>query len=234
MPILRERISNSVELCNAALFDLKQPRITSLDIDVDGSLSAEGCRLNYYRVLDSLLSEYNWDFAISSEKLVRGIDSDRRKNPDGSWAETESQHSARVSSYNLIGYNYAYSMPPDNLRLVRAYDGSNAPLAFPEVTSFPAYRYERNLVFTNEQEVRVRYVSAVLGENFNNYSALFKDLFLVELTAKLSYAFEDSSSRFESRSALAEMLRKKAKAMSSQQTLSDFCPITSLGSFRDF
>jgi len=210
-------ITNPIQLCNLVLFQLKQPRIISFN---DDSLSAEGCRFYYNQTVESLLSEYNWDFALERAILRRHYDGDRHKRLDGTWAETEIDYQNRIAGYNMIGYAHAYTMPANNLRLVRVYNGDNKLLAYPEQSTFPAYAYEGNLLFTNESAVKIHYISS--DANFSLYSPLFKDLLEAELVVKMSLFFEDSGSRFEARSARAEMLRRKAKMLNSQQVMVGF------------
>lgn len=63
-----------LDICNQALLLLGQPGILTLDTDIDESKAVEYCARAYETCRLSLLSQYNWKFAIDREKLVEDQD----------------------------------------------------------------------------------------------------------------------------------------------------------------
>lgn len=86
-----------IEICNRALRAIGENTITSL---TDDSTRAGLCDLQYEPVRDAILRAHPWKFAIARTDL----------------AASEASPS--------FGYDYAYPLPSDNIRLLSIYDSS--------------------------------------------------------------------------------------------------------------
>jgi len=78
-------MASDLDICNMALRDLPTRTISSLNPAYDQSLSAQECSMQYPIVVQELLEEYNYDFAITRVALA-ATDNDRESEWSNAYA----------------------------------------------------------------------------------------------------------------------------------------------------
>lgn len=139
-------------------------RITDYeDETADDTLNAERCRLYYPLVRDSLLRSFSWNFAMKRVQLTR------------------------VGPTPVSGYDYAYTLPDDCLRMIAEIDeDTDEPL---DADSYP-WRVESGELLCNEEEPYIKYVYR--NEDVEQYDPLFVQLLVYELAAELAPAIKQN------------------------------------------
>lgn len=168
------KISSSVEICNLALIRIGHSPIVSLDeSDGNDTLQAEMCKLCYDQARMSLLSRYNWTFAVTQKKL-----------------DTEVNDENRIESI----YKYQYNLPNDFLKLISVKDNEFNYLR-PIAGIRPPYVMESGYLFTDWKPCRIGYIFNT--EDIPKFSPMFIDCLVLELAMRLTKVFVDSTTYFQ-------------------------------------
>lgn len=122
----------------------------------------------YEQAKSSLLSRYNWSFAIHKNKLSK---IDNSKDP-------------------LQEYAYAYALPDRFLRVFMVYGADKRPVVYPPKGK-PAYTIEGQKLLTDESTCIVKYV---YDENdVSKFSPLFVNCLVLDIAIRLTRIFQSSS-----------------------------------------
>lgn len=204
------KVSNALEICNLALLMIGQHTIPSLDENGDSdTLQAETCRAFYDQARMSLLSRYNWTFALSRFKYGETkYDSSENRKKDRE----------KYLSKNEIEYNYKYQLPHDFLKLVSVKDGENKDL-LPITGCKPPYSLEGVSLFCDTFPCRILYVHDV--ENVLHFSSMFIDCLVLELATRLTKIFNDSTTYKQQLEIDFARLIDEAKRLDCQQIMLD-------------
>lgn len=144
-----------VDLCNKALDKLGHGPITSL---ADGTKAANLCDRNWPLVRDQVLRDHPWNFAVKRDVL------------------------APVSSAPAWGFNKAFQLPADCLRLIELRDLSTED-----------YVVEGRQILCNEDALYIRYIRSVTDPNV--YDILFVDAAACRLAFELCEALTQSNTK---------------------------------------
>lgn len=153
----------AVDICNAALIKLAQEPIEDLSDDVK---SARICKARYQTVLESVLRDSLWNFAIKREVLPQS---------------TEELN---------FGEGNVHELPQDCVRLIRV---GQYPAVDGNAREY--YKIEgRKLItfFQQGVEANIMYVSSNIPEEF--FDASFKEAVATRLAVEICYSITQSSS----------------------------------------
>lgn len=140
-------MSSVVDICNRALQKLGAERIISLTQD---SVSARACNLAYEQVRDAELRAHVWNFAVKRAEL------------------------AADATAPVYGYNYAYTLPSDCIRLLKN--------DYQEAFYSDKWKIEGRKIITDESApLPIRYVYRVTD------TTIFDTLFIEALSSKMAY-----------------------------------------------
>lgn len=157
-----------VEICNLALLNYGDITITSLE---DATKQARTCKVFYPIMRDQLLYDHPWNFAM-----------------------TRADISAQVATAPAFGFDYAYTLPSDCLR-VWELSGSSAEWAV-----------ESGQLLTDQAEdIHIRYIKQVTETG--RFNPAFVNCLGLFLGAKLAAKIADNS---KVKAELLEELRKIA------------------------
>lgn len=154
---------SEVALCNRALAAIGAGNeIIYLTEDTP---EAEVCRLFYSDLRDAVLRDGNWGFAIKRAELN----------------VTNAQAPA-------FGFDYAYQMPNDFMRMLEVYNSFNQPVYEPDMWSIEQGEFLSN----DEAPIRIRYVSRVTDVTM--YPQDFQEAVIYRLASEICEALENNSS----------------------------------------
>ncbi|MCV5708186.1 hypothetical protein OFN39_01725 [Escherichia coli] len=155
-------MASVVEICNRALSNIGNSRsINSLE---EASKEAGECSLHFDSCRDSVLSDFNWNFATKRVALAD------TNNPPPDW-------------------QYAYQYPTDCLRITEIMlPGVSNPTAAMRV------QYEvgsdsagtGKIIYTNQKEAWLRYISRITDVNM--FDAIFMEALSWRLAAAINMA----------------------------------------------
>lgn len=183
------KISNAVEICNLALVRIEQNSISSLD---DKSVQGQFCKMVYEQSKSSLLSRYNWTFAITTSRLTR------------------------LDTTELIDYKYSYQLPADFLRLVGVYSGTDTELI--QITGYkPPFILEGDVIKSDVDTIKIKYVRDV--DTVATFSPLFVDCFVLDLAIRLTKLFNSSTTYLQMLTMEFAQKIAEAKISDCQQTM---------------
>lgn len=174
-------MSTDIEVANRCLAILGEPSITALS---DPSKAARTITANYDSIRDALLRSYRWKFAMKRVQLV---------------ADTDAP---------LFGFDYAYTLPSDFLRLDFVQDAWVWFATGAEWRGFSegAYAIEGRKILTNlTAPIEVRYVSRVGAELFD---PAFVEALAARMATSLALAITQSEGKkAEARKDFGEAIR---------------------------
>lgn len=148
-----------VDICNRALQKLGAERIISLSQD---STSARACNLAYEAVRDAELRSHTWNFSIKRASL------------------------AADATAPVYGYDYAYTLPSDCLRLL---SNDHAEDFYPN-----KWKVEGRKILSNaDAPLQIRYVSRV--EDTTKYDAMFSEMLSCKLAMEMCEELTQSNSK---------------------------------------
>ncbi len=183
------KVSNPVEICNLALVRIEQNSISSLD---DESVQGQFCNMVYEQSKTSLLSRYNWTFAIETAKPTQTLTS------------------------TLQDYTYAYQLPADFLRLVSVYDSSDRE--FIQITGMkPPFVLEGSFIKSDASEIKIKYIKNI--DTVAKFSPQFIDCFVLDLAIRLTKLFNSSTSYLQMLNMEFAQKIEEAKISDCQQTM---------------
>lgn len=152
-------MSSVVDICNRALQKLGADRIISL---TQNSVSARACNLAYEPVRDAELRAHLWNFAVKRRELAADV------------------------AAPVYGYDYAYTLPPDCLRLLKndyqedAYDKD--------------WKVEGRKILTNDSApLRIRYIARITDTTL--YDALFMEVLSCKLAMEMCEELTQSNTK---------------------------------------
>lgn len=163
-----------VEICSQALLLVGADEITSFS---DETREALICQAMYDTTLKSLLEEHPWRFSLAQAQL------------------------AQLVATPLYGYNYAYQLPTDMLRLMAT-------------ESAGPYQVFENKLYSNESEV---YVTYQIKPDEARFPAYFVKVLVLEMAVALAFSLSEDESKASAMQALLEVAKRKARNTDSQQ-----------------
>ena len=163
-----------ISICAAALQLVGAEEITSFE---DETREARICASIYSTVKADLLQSHTWRFSIRQEELNRLVASP------------------------LFGFDYAYSLPADFLRLI----GKNNPTS--------KHQLFENKVYTDLTPV---YASIQYDVDEQYFPAYFEKLMFLELASMLAVALLEDEGKAKDFAALARTQMIKARNIDSQ------------------
>lgn len=191
------KVTSELDICNLALLTVGHHTISSLDKNGDNdTLQAETCRAFYDQARMSLLSRYNWTFALSRWKY-----DDRDQYYDDS---------------GVSEYKYVYPLPRDFLKLVFVRDNMHHDL-IPITGMKPPYSLESGYLFTDTHPCRIVYVSN--AEDISKFSPAFVDSLILELAIRFTKILNDSTTYKQHLTFDLERIINEAKRVDCQQII---------------
>lgn len=152
-------MASTVDICNRALQKLGAERIISL---TQNSTSARACNLAYESVRDAELRAHAWNFAIKRVQLAAD---------------------AAAPSY---GYDYAYTLPSDCLRLL--------PNDHNEGVYPRDWKVEGRKILTNESApLKIRYIRRITDTT--QYDATFVEALASRMAIEMCEELTQSNSK---------------------------------------
>ena len=152
-------MASTIDICNRALQKLGADRIISL---TQNSTSARACNLAYEPVRDAELRAHVWNFAVKRAQL------------------------AADATAPLYGYNYAYTLPSDCLRLL--------PNDHQEGFYSKDWKIEGRKILTNESApLEIRYIYRVTDTT--QYDATFIESLACKLAMEMCEELTQSNSK---------------------------------------
>lgn len=148
-------MASTTELCNEALILIGQEPVMTLD---DTSKQARLCKRLYNSVVEALLRQYPWTFAIRRAILSRDLE------------------------VPVFGFKYQYTIPADCLRIV---DMRSTDCKY-DVFQPWEVAVEKGKILTDYSIVYLRYVSSI--EDPNLFDTQFREVLAYTLAGKLCQA----------------------------------------------
>lgn len=154
-------MASTVDICNRALQKLGAKRITSITED---SVNARACNVAFEPVKLKLLRSHTWNFSKKRVQL------------------------AADATEPVFGYDYAYSLPADYVKLLPPDPESNV--------NDLDWQIEGKKILTNDAApIDVRYIYNV--SDANEMDALFRELLATELAFELCEELTQSNTKKE-------------------------------------
>lgn len=194
---------NSVGICNLALSRLGAYSINSF---TEVTKEAKFCNAIYEPVRDSLLRDFDWNFANRREELA-------------------------LLTETYSGYDYAYAYPSDCLKAIKIYNANtgysmsgsfyDASLAHttPNKIEFEIAINDdlsQKIILTNQEEAELFYTAKV--ENPNLFDPLFVTAFSYSLAAELALALKGSTKMQGELTQLARLYGFRAQASNANES----------------
>lgn len=152
-------MASQVDICNRALQKLGADRIISITQD---SVSARACNLAYNSVRDTELRAHAWNFAIKRASL------------------------AADSIAPVYGYDYAYTLPSDYLRILKN-DAQEDVLT-------QSWKIEGGKILTNDSApLLIRYIARITDTTL--YDASFINVLSCKLAMELCEELTQSNTK---------------------------------------
>ena len=168
--------TGEIRICNSALIKIGVEPIVSFS---EQTKAARFCNIQYETIRDELLSAHYWNFAMARVAL------------------------AQVSTPPLFGFDYAYQLPADCLR-VRQIEENDAK-----------FKIEGRLLYTDSATANIQYVSK--NTDASQYSPYFKEALASRLAADLAYPMVQSVSLSEKMFQKHQFLLVEARAFDGQE-----------------
>ena len=171
-------MASETEICNLALIKYGDRLITSIN---DDSKEGRACKVLFPLMRDEMLYAHPWNFAM------------RRVDITGS-----------ISTSPIFGYDYAYQLPPDCLRVWELYDPytdstatriwySEGQLDKINVVTEETWEVERDQLLTDrEEDIFIRYVIQVTESGY--FNPAFSNCLATRLAAELAVKLAKSRS----------------------------------------
>lgn len=150
-------MASIVGICNSALIKLGASTIMSL---IEGSKNANLCNEQFDKLRDELLRAHNWNFATARAKL------------------------AQLTDAPAFGFDHAYQLPSDWLRVVSVHDSNTGRGAV-------EYKIEGRTLLSSADEIYLRYIKCVTDPN--EMDAGFREVLSWKLAADLALPITQSS-----------------------------------------
>jgi len=167
---------NSTDVCNMALGMIGQNFIVAID---DGTHTANQCKLFFEPVRDACLRDHKWNFALKRQALAQTV--------------------APAS-----GWSYAYTLPPDCLRVVELNGDPEAE-----------WEIEARALVTDAVAATILFIAE--AGDVNLWDALFLDAVTLLLASKLALAVAHDAGYSKDLLGLYNMRITDAKAVDGQE-----------------
>ena len=178
--------TSATAICNLAISWVAGNRITSLEDDE--STEAILCRENYDASRRTVLNEREWTFAVRRRKL----------NP--------------LEDVPEFGFNFAFQLPTDSLRVVSA----EGPSPAQSRRSLPIkYLVEEDKLLADIAEVHIRYIFDLT--NTTKFSASFDEALAAHVASKIALPLTTNRSLMVDMITLYETNIQKAISVDSLQ-----------------
>lgn len=171
--------TTDLDICISALLLVGADEITSFD---DASREARICNQLYETTKQKLLQTRPWSFSLAIVELAKTT-------------------LATTSEEYEFGYLYEYTLPPDQLRIIRKNNPTND------------YRIIGDKLYTNDDEVQVLYQYDVSESEFPSY---FTRAFEFEMAKLLAAALMQDENQMQLFAALAKEELIKARNIDAQ------------------
>ena len=199
-------LNTSLDIKNHALLRLNQNTISS---DADSSPQGQFLSLVYDQARCSLLSQYNWNFALKNAELQIYV--------GGLQAPTAEQLKQLSDKRRVAtGFRNEFILPADFLRLVSLRNALGAPIVA-NPGGGPAFALEGRHLFSNESGLYLKYISDI--SNVSEFSPLFCDCLVIDLAIRMTKMFNDSTSYLQHLNQEFMLQMQKAKESDSRQTM---------------
>ncbi len=158
-------MSSETDCCNDALSQIGAQHIANIS---DGTTNANLCLIFYPALRKALLRSHHWNFSITRVQL------------------------AQSTSVPVSGFAYAYTLPPDHLKVIDYAGSLPVIIGIPYgmisngVRITPVYRIERNLLLSNDGQAFIVYLRDVT--NLDEWDGLAYQVLVTQLAAKLAAA----------------------------------------------
>lgn len=173
-----------VGIVNRALDELGATPIVAL---TEGSSNANLASRNYDQVRDAVLRAHPWNFASARLKL------------------------ARLATAPVSGFNYAYQLPADFIRVIAVWDNDGD-------VGTVRYRLEGDKrLLSDAEEIYLKYVQRITDPNA--MSADFRDAVSLRLAVAMSLAITNSR---QIREELSTASRRQEMAARSVDSIEDY------------
>jgi len=149
-------MASEVGICNLALSKIGEPPINSLS---ESSKAGRECALLYKQTRDEALQDFPWAFATKRRQL------------------------ARTATDPVFGWDHAYQIPTEALRIIGVHDSEGQDLT--------RYAIEGEVLLCDADAVYARYVWRVTDAA--KFSPKFVELVSRLLASKLAIAIADAS-----------------------------------------
>lgn len=194
-------VVSEVEICNLALLKINQNAISSFE---EGSVQAEACKRIYDQSRAYLLSQYNWNFAISRALLNLVSDNSGKEPTELDYDQT------------LFEYTKRFSLPEKFLRLIAVYNGLNQKLI--AVTGLkPPFVLEGGYILSDQKICKIKYIKDI--EAVGKFPPQFLECFVLDIAIRLTKFFNDSTSYLQQLCNDYQLQFEKAKISDCQQTM---------------
>lgn len=184
------KVSSKIEICNLALARIEQNSISSFENDK--SIQGQFCRMSYEQSKSSLLSQYNWTFAIKRAVLNKVV----VVNP-------------------IEDYSYTYALPEGFLRLVSIYNNNKELIKV--MNTRPPYILEGQYIYSDYPNCKIKFIYDL--DEVSYFSPLFIDCFILDLSIRLTKLFNSSSTYLQQLLIEFEQAIEKAKISDCQQAM---------------
>lgn len=178
-------MASSTDICNLALSFLGEPPIAN--IDNPQTKTGELCKLHYPILRDAVLQEVEWSFAV------------RRYSS-----------STPVATSPNWGYQYAYDVSGEVLRVTYCSDDANEDFYNPEFK----WVFENNLILCDASKIYYRTINLVTDTQ--KYSALFIQALAARMALEMCVSITEST---ELMSGLVSLYGVKMKAAATTDSL---------------
>lgn len=173
-------MASKVDIANVALRRVGAPRIVSFTED---SASAQVVNDVYDIMLEDLLRQHFWNFAIRRQKL------------------------ARLSNVPAFEFDYSYSVPQDWIRTVSVHpnDNGSGTMKYKEEEID-----NKRVILSSEEDVYMRYVARVTDPN--KWSADFRNAVSMTLARELAIPLGDSNTLLTNMDTMAKRAVARARS----------------------
>ena len=219
-------VTSPVDICNLALLRINQNTIASMDAGPGDSTMAQFCRLVYDHARVSLLSVYNWTFAIRNERLDFApgrLPIPPEPTENMTWEEREEQ-SAAVQAFlqeqahhrTTRGFANEYLLPENYLRLISVRDPQGRTLVAQEGME-PVFALEGGRLWSNRTQLYMRFVGDVTEVSL--FPPSFTECLVIDMAIRLTKKFNDSTTYLQQLQQESALTLSAAMANDCQQTM---------------
>lgn len=192
-----------IQIVNSALIKLGSKQITALTDSSDAALTMNAL---YEPIRDDLLAAHVWNFATKRAKL------------------------ARLTETPAYGWDYAYQLPADYLRVVEVHDNDAG-------AGGAAYKIETldtvgPVVMANVSDVWCRYIARITDPNV--FSSNFREALSWALAANAAGRLLNSNTAMEQTTAMARRALMRARSVDAIENSPPELPAGSWASARDW